>query len=345
MRQRSLIVLVAILVVLLGGAAAVYAYDTARERKIAPGATAGDVEIGGMEAAEARSVLERRVARPLRRSVRVRYKGRTFRLSARAARVRINVGAMVREALERSRRGNLLTRTVRDLSGAGVSLDLAPRVSYSRRAVGGLVRRVKATFDRPVQEPSVSPSATGLDVERGRAGVEIRGSRLRRQVVSELSMPGSRVVRPRARIVRPKRSTSALRRRYPHYMTIDRSGHRLRYYRGLKLARAYTIAVGQAGLETPAGLYNIQNKAVDPAWHVPKRKWAGRLAGKVIPGGRADNPLKARWMGIFDGAGIHGTDDVGSLGTNASHGCIRMSIPEVKDLYDRVPVGTPIYIG
>ena len=50
-------------------------------------------------------------------------------------------------------------------------------------------------------------------------------------------------------------------------------------------------------------------------------------------------------MGIFDGAGIHGTDDVGSLGTAASHGCVRMAVGDVIELYDQVPVGTPIYIG
>ena len=71
---------------------------------------------------------------------------------------------------------------------------------------------------------------------------------------------------------------------------------------------------------------------------------AGSLAGQVIPGGAPNNPLKARWMGIFDGAGIHGTDQVGSLGTAASHGCIRMAIPDVIELYDRVPVETPVYI-
>ena len=57
----------------------------------------------------------------------------------------------------------------------------------------------------------------------------------------------------------------------------------------------------------------------------------------MVPGGAADNPLKARWMGIFDGAGIHGTDDTGSLGSAASHGCVRMSVPDVIDLYDQVP--------
>ena len=42
-------------------------------------------------------------------------------------------------------------------------------------------------------------------------------------------------------------------------------------------------------------------------------------------------------MGIYDGAGIHGTADVGSLGTAASHGCIRMAVPDVEELYDQVP--------
>ena len=50
-------------------------------------------------------------------------------------------------------------------------------------------------------------------------------------------------------------------------------------------------------------------------------------------------------MGITDGAGIHGTSEVSSLGTAASHGCVRMDVPDVEALYDQVPVGTPIYIG
>jgi lipoprotein-anchoring transpeptidase ErfK/SrfK len=78
---------------------------------------------------------------------------------------------------------------------------------------------------------------------------------------------------------------------------------------------------------------------------VPNSAWAGSLAGQVIPGGSPQNPLKARWLGIYAGAGIHGTSDDGSIGTAASHGCIRMHIPDVIDLYDRVPVGAPVYIA
>jgi lipoprotein-anchoring transpeptidase ErfK/SrfK len=98
------------------------------------------------------------------------------------------------------------------------------------------------------------------------------------------------------------------------------------------------------GLETPAGLYKIQDKQVNPSWHVPNSPWAGKLAGKVIPPG-PDDPIKARWMGFNGGAGIHGTAEVGSLGSAASHGCVRMAIPDVEELYDQVDVGTPVYVA
>ena len=144
--------------------------------------------------------------------------------------------------------------------------------------------------------------------------------------------------------VKPKVTTDQLAQQYPTFITIDRAAFQLRFWQNLKLVKTYTIAVGQAGLETPAGEYTIDDKQVNPSWHVPDSAWAGDLAGQVIPPGPAD-PIKARWMGFYNGAGIHGTDEVSSLGTAASHGCVRMAIPDVEELYDQVPLGTPIYIG
>src|SRR5437588_6503582 len=111
-----------------------------------------------------------------------------------------------------------------------------------------------------------------------------------------------------------------------------------------KRGKTYIIAVGQKGLETPAGVYEINDKQIDPSWHVPNSSWAGALAGRVIPPG-PDDPLKARWMGFNGGAGIHGTADDSSIGTAASHGCIRMHIPDVIDLYNQVSVGAPVYVA
>ena len=77
---------------------------------------------------------------------------------------------------------------------------------------------------------------------------------------------------------------------------------------------------------------------------MPDKAWAATYAGKVIPGNDPDNPIKARWMGFWNGAGIHGTADEASIGTAASR-CIRMLIRDVIDLYDRVPLHTPLSIA
>ena len=53
-------------------------------------------------------------------------------------------------------------------------------------------------------------------------------------------------------------------------------------YEHLKQTRTYEIAVGMQGLETPPGMYKIQWKQVDPPWYVPKKAWAGALAGTVV---------------------------------------------------------------
>ena len=50
-----------------------------------------------------------------------------------------------------------------------------------------------------------------------------------------------------------------------------------------------------------------------------------------------DNPLGTRWMGLSaPGVGIHGTDDPSSIGYSASHGCIRMQVPDAEWLFDHV---------
>jgi len=149
----------------------------------------------------------------------------------------------------------------------------------------------------------------------------------------------------KTRHTQPKVTTADLKRKYDTVIVVNRSQFRLRLFKELKPAQTYGIAVGQVGLETPAGQYTIANKAINPAWHVPNSPWAGKLAGKVIPGDDPTNPIKARWMGIYDGVGIHGTSDDASIGHNASHGCIRMHIPDVEKLYDEVPVGSAVYIA
>ena len=346
MRSRRIVIGVAIAaVVLVLAAVGAWAYDHGKRGTIAEGVRVGGVDVGGMDAAEARAALRQQLLARLRRPVVATFHGRRVVLSARRAGVALNVEQAVDDAIARGREGFFLSRVAREVTGGSVSADVQPRVVYSRLAVAHFVAQVGDGFDRASRDASIDFSPTSLRPVRARDGITVERRPLRRAIVRALTdADASSTVRVRARTVRPKVTTAELARKYPVVITVDRANFRLRLWKDLKLAKTYTIAVGAVGLETPAGLYAIQNKAVDPVWNVPDSDWAGDLAGTQIPPG-PQNPLKARWMGIYDGAGIHGTDSISSLGSAASHGCVRMAVPDVVELYDQTPVGTPVYIA
>ena len=346
MRARFIVIPALLVAVLLALAGGVYAYDSQQESTLAEGVKVNGVDVGGMETDAARAKLRSEVYDPLNKPVRVRYEGRRFTLTPERARIAVDINGSIDRALAVSREGNLVSRTWREVAGEQIAEDVEVKIDYSKPAVRSLVRRVSRTLDEPAVDAAVDLEEGSVDPKESKAGLAVRTVRLQRDLERELlDDSGARTVRVETRRVKPKVTTADLRDKYPAVVMIDRGSFQLTLYKDLKQARTYGIAVGQVGLETPAGLYEIQNKAVNPAWNVPNSDWAGSLAGSVIPGGAPNNPLKSRWMGIYDGAGIHGTDAEGSIGTAASHGCIRMRIPDVEALYDEVPVGAPVYIA
>jgi lipoprotein-anchoring transpeptidase ErfK/SrfK len=344
MKSRPFI-LTALVVLLFGGLiAGAYAYDDSRQDLIAEGVTVGGVDVGGMRQAAAERVLRRELLSPLDRSLVVKRDGRRFRLSAREARIAADIHGMAASAVARSREGSIVTRVWREATAAKVRASLPAEITYSKDAVRRLVRRVQKATDVAPVNAELALDGAGPRLSPSKDGRKLDAARLREQVEQRMLDPNHRTVRARINVVRPKVTTESITRTTPAVLVVDRKDFRLRLYTKLRLKKTYRIAVGQVGLETPAGLYHIQNKQVDPAWHVPDSDWAGKLRGKVIPSGDPKNPIKSRWLGIFDGAGIHGTDAISSLGSAASHGCVRMAIPDVQELYDQVPVGAPIYI-
>ena len=345
MRQRSFILLAVGIAAMVFGSVAVYAYDAGTDDTIANGITAAGIDVSGLHEGEARTKLRRELAYHLEQPLTVTFRKRRFHLDPRTARIHTNVDGMVDQAMRKSREGNVVSRSFRKLTGGDVHADIPVRVTYSSAAVDALVRRVKRKIDQPARDASITVAGGGISPVRGRDGHELDAAQLGKAVRAALVEPSSsRTVRAHVTVTHPKVTTRELASKYPKVITVNRAARVLKLFVNLREARSYSIAVGQQGLETPAGQYAIQDKQVNPSWHVPNSPWAGELAGRVIPPGPAD-PLKARWMGIFGGAGIHGTDSIGSLGTAASHGCIRMAIPDVIELYDRVEVGTPIYIS
>jgi len=274
----------------------------------------------------------------------VRAGDERFRLTAREAKVTVNSGELVNQAVEASREGSFFSRAWRDVTGGSIDKTVAPSIEYSKPAVQRLIDRVRVTVAKPAKDATVDISTTSVSVKKSETGRTIDAKALKAQIqAAMIDVRAKRNLRAPLEKVQPKVTTAKLSSQYPSIITVDRGAHRLRLFRDLELDKTYTVAVGQAGLETPAGRYTIQNMAENPSWHVPQSDWAGDLAGTVVPPGPS-NPIKARWMGIYDGAGIHGTDSINSLGTSASHGCVRMSIPDVEELYSQVKVGTPVLI-
>jgi hypothetical protein len=341
------LVLAAAGAVLTAGAAFLYLYDRSHATTIAPGVTVAGIPVGGLRASTAQARVESELGARLRQPVQLVTDRHEFTVRPTAAGLRVDVARMIDDAVAASRTGSLWHRAVRDLRGRDLGVAIPLRAALSQAHIETVVDHVARVLDRPAKNASVvpKPSATGLRLVPEQVGLAVKRPLLEQRLTKALlATDGARRIEVPTKPLNPRWTTANLPKKYGTYLLVSRETYTLRLYKKLKLVKTYGIAVGLAGLETPAGLYDINDKQVNPWWHVPNSAWAGDLAGRVIPPGPAD-PIKARWMGFFNGAGIHGTTEDWSIGHAASHGCIRMHIWDVEDLYDRVPLHTPIYVG
>lgn len=321
MSPRALLLSVAALLALVVLPAPASAQDPA----IPAGVSVAGVDLSGQTAGQAANTLE--AARgQLQRNVTVRVGARNHKLSAGQAGYKVKVPETVTAAL-------------------AATAPIPPVVEYDAGNVRAFVKKLAAKEYRAPLDAKLKIEPSRVRVRPHRVGRRVEVNPLAKQIEDALRDPvKTRFIVPKRKAVKAKVTKGTLKKSHWTILTANRSTFKLRLFKGLKLHKSYGIAVGAAGHDTPRGLYTISNKAVNPAWHVPNSAWAGSLAGSVVPGGAPDNPLKARWLGIVDGVGIHGTSEEWSIGSRASKGCLRMRVNDVKDLYPRVPVGTTILI-
>jgi len=123
---------------------------------------------------------------------------------------------------------------------------------------------------------------------------------------------------------------------------ISLNQRRLTLYRDGRAYETFGVAIGMPGHETPVGAFHVVDMRKNPTWLPPDSPWAKGL-GPIPPG--PGNPLGTRWIGTSAPAvGIHGTPADWSIGTAASHGCLRMHISDNEKLYEDVVVGMPVDI-
>lgn len=331
----------AVLLLLLGA----FAFTKTQDDKIAQGVSIGGIDVSGLTRDEANEKLDKEIQDVVQTPLVVTYNGKRRTLRPEKSKVGVDVPGMVNQAVQQSNQGFFLANAAKTVAGSDRNIAIPTEISYSKPGVRRFIRSVHKSFDQAPKDASVKYSARSIGEVDAEPGHSVRSAALAAAIVKRLENPTEpRRVRAPMKKTKAKVTKSELAKKYPTIVLVDRSGFKLRLYKKLKLAKTYPIAVGQAGLETPAGLYTINDRQVNPAWNVPDSAWAGDLAGTTVPPGPG-NPLVARWLGIYDGVGIHGTDDISSLGSAASHGCIRMNPTDVIALYPKVPMGTPVYIG
>jgi len=278
---------------------------------------AGQVLVGGLSPADATIAVREFFARPLL----VRAGKSTLRVTPK----QLGAAAFVGDAVKRARS----TRP-----GGNVPLAVRAPRGPAERYLARLAKR----FDRTAVDsrlllrnakPYITPDRTG---RRTRQMLAV--SALLRSVKTHARGPvvvGFDTLKP-----------AVTRKSVGDVIVIRRGANKLNLYKGTKLRRTFGVATGQAQYPTPLGRFEIVVKWRNPWWYPPSSEWA--KDAKPIPPGPG-NPLGTRWMGISSPAvGIHGTPDAASIGYSASHGCIRMLIPQVEWLFEQVDIGTPVFI-
>lgn len=292
---------------------------------IAQGVTIADVPVGGLTTADARAAILARHVAPRRQPLLVTFRGRTLVVDP----VKAGYSADIEYALQ----GALLYGRSRPVPPTGVVVPL--RESVNRARLRAIIALRAAKYDLRARDaavtlhglrPVVRPPRLGVAIDVPRATQSI-GTAILQRTSPRYAFPSKRV-RPAVTSV-------------PAVVVIDRGRFRLNYWKGRRHL-VFKIAVGQPAFPTPTGNFRVIEKQMNPTWFPPSSPWAAGL-GPIPPG--VNNPLGTRWIGTSaPGIGIHGTPLTYSVGTRASHGCIRMYIPDVERLYPLVSVGTPVFI-
>jgi lipoprotein-anchoring transpeptidase ErfK/SrfK len=346
--SRIFLITAALLIALAAGSVGALAWaDGSASGTLSAGARVGGVDVGGLTQAEAIARAKNRVQSAIARPAYVGLGEKRYTLTPAEAGVSIDVQTAVKRAYVEGRQGSFISRGWRKITGAKLDQNIPVKAVADRLAVRRFVERIAKQQAREPVDAALNLTLTSVSVTRSRPGRRLAArdalvARLMRRLTSSTD---ARTLRAKTVKVPAKVNANSVWAAQPAALTVSREGKQVRLFRRGKIVRTYTVAVGSPEFPTPTGRYVVQSMQKNPAWNVPQSEWAGSLAGETIPGGDPRNPLVARWIGFNGSVGFHGTASAGSLGTAASHGCIRMSPPDVIDLFERVSTGTPVLVA
>ena len=282
------------------------------------GVKVGGLKLGGMPVEQARAALNYAYNRP----VHFVFYGKRWKVRPTALGSTLDLEQTIKDALN-AREGQTVPLSV--------TVDSGRVAQYSRWLDGWL-------SVQPQDATATLTSRLTPVLHPAKAGLQIRASQTGDRIEAALRSAVRPVLRPSAHTV----PATMTRQNFGPVVVVHRGSNEMYVYKGSTLWRTFGVATGQAIYPTPLGNWHVVDMQRNPWWRPPDSPWAQGL--KPIPPGPG-NPLGTRWMGLdAAGVGMHGTPDDASIGYSASHGCIRMHIPDAEWLFNHVNVGTPVFI-
>ena len=339
-RGRVILVLTLVGVLLLGGSAfGAYRYDAATTHRILPGVVVAGVDVGGMSRSEAIEAVTAAAERFLQREIEVAVHDQTWHVTPQELGTTADVEAKVDAALSVSDGFSWPSRVLRRILSRPVHRSFDLEYAHQETQVDRFIEVVSRAVHQSPVNASVNVKEGKIRVTKPAAGRALVSKPSRAALIEAIG-DGDDVVRFAVRTMRPRVTGAEL----GHTIVIRVSQNKLYLYRGVKLRKTYPVATGSPGFPTPQGEWTVVDKAANPSWTNPAPDGWGADLPRFIPAGPG-NPLGTRALYLnAPGIRIHGTYSTGSIGSYASHGCIRMHIPDVEELFEIVEVDTPVLI-
>jgi lipoprotein-anchoring transpeptidase ErfK/SrfK len=288
-----------------------------RPARIEPGVSISGTPVGGMTSEEAVTAVRKAFERPLA----VTIQRHTEEVSP------AKLGGLP-----------LLVQALDEAFAAPPGARVPLVVLVDRPRLAASARELARAYSRPAVDAKIELRKLRPVVHPDRPGIEIRARALADVLEAALRSGVRRPVAAPQTVLAPKLTRTQA---WPA-IVIRRDKNRLFLYTGKRKPVVFGVATGQPSYPTPLGRFTIVSKQLNPWWYPPDSDWARGLS-PVPPG--PGNPLGTRWMGLsLPGVGIHGTPDAASIGYSASHGCIRMRIPDAEWLFEHVSEGTTVFI-
>ncbi len=294
-------------------------------------------DLGGLTREQARALIDAELTSELMSPVTMIIGDRSFTLDP-AGRLTVDVETMLDAAFAPTAAMTVATRAYRKLADRPLDVVIEPLLEVDGASVSSWVVTIASQVDSPSVDATITIVGGEVFTRHSAEGLATDRTAATDALAAALLNGTKRVVLP-VSVVEPAIPDASLGK----VIVVDVSRRRLYLYDNMALEKDYGVAVGAAGFSTPKGSFRIIQKRYMPTWSNPGSAWAADMPATIPPG--PSNPLGTRALNLdAPGIRIHGTTKNSSIGTAASHGCMRMHRWDVEDLYERVEVGTPVLI-